>query len=307
MDITALSDFSLVAAHGGFGRASRATGRSKATLSRRVAELEARLGVRLVERGAHGLHLTEQGAALHARTQAPLAEIAAAAGEVGRADGRLSGRLRISAAVLFAHAHLGRIAADFALAHPDVEVEIIADDRMIDPVEDGFDIVIRANPRRDEKLVGRCFLRTERVAVAAPGVPIPENGETARAVIRAGEDGDAVWHLRHGGGARVLRPVPALRLSSLVMVRDAVLRGAGVAVLPRTMVEADLAAKRLVAWGAQDGVETELWALHVSRRFVGAKVRAFLRYLDKAFPDNAPADELASANASCGGPASGIF
>lgn len=298
MDIAALSDFNLVAAHGGFGRASRATGRSKATLSRRVAELEAQLGVRLVERGAHGLYLTEQGAALHARTEAPLAEIAAAAGEVGRADGHLSGRLRISAAVLFAHAHLGQIAADFALAYPHVEVEIIADDRMVDPIEDGFDIVIRANPRRDEKLVGRCFLRTERVAVAAPGVLIPENQGTTRAVIRAGEEGDAVWHLRDGAAARVLRPVPVLRLSSLLMVRDVVLRGAGVAILPRIMVEADLAAKRLVAWGAQEGVATELWALHVSRRFVSAKVRAFLRYLDEAFPNGASAVGFASADES---------
>ncbi len=298
MDFAALSDFNLVAAHGGFGRASRATGRSKATLSRRVTELEAQLGVRLVERGVHGLHLTEQGAALHARTEAPFAEITAAAEEVGRADGGLSGRLRISAAVLFAHAHLGRIAADFALAYPDVEVEIVADDRMIDPVEDRFDIVIRANPRRDEKLVGRCFLRTERVAVAAPGVLISANEETARAVVRAGDEEGAVWRLRDGGAVRVLRPVPALRLSSLLMVHDAVLRGAGVAILPRTMVEADLAAKRLVAWGAQDGMETELWALHVSRRFVSAKVRAFLRYLDKAFPSGTAADELASADAS---------
>ena len=284
MDISAIADFNLVAKHGGFRRASRASGRPKATLSRHVAELEAQLGTRLVERGAQGLRLTERGAALHARTQAPLAEIAAAAGDASRADGRLSGRLRVSAAVVFAHAHLGRVAANFSSAHPDVELDIVSDDRMVDPVEDGFDVVVRANPDRDEKLVGRCIARTERLVVAAPGVVQPRDGGTARVVGRVGETADSIWCLREGERVWTLRPSITLRLSSLLLVRDVVLRGAGIAVLPRTLVAHDLEAGHLVSWGAQDGVETELWALHTSRRFVGDKVRAFLRCLEETCP-----------------------
>ena len=75
MDLLALTDFNLVARHGGFGRAARATGRPKATLSRRVAELEAALGLRLLERGVNSLKLTEEGRALHQRTWALLAEV----------------------------------------------------------------------------------------------------------------------------------------------------------------------------------------------------------------------------------------
>ena len=78
MDLQALSDFDLVAAHGGFGRAARVAGRSKATLSRRVAELEQSLGVRLIERGSHSLRLTDEGRALHERTRGLLSEIAEA-------------------------------------------------------------------------------------------------------------------------------------------------------------------------------------------------------------------------------------
>ena len=283
MDISALLDFNLVVRHGGFSPASRASGRPKATLSRKVIELEAQMGVRLFERGAKGLRLTDAGAALHARTAGHFAEIEAAAGAIEREDGSLSGRLRVSAPVLFAHAHLGRIATEFSLAHPAVELFVVADDSIADLVEDQYDVVIRANPRADEGLVGRCFVRTDRVAVAAPAFPRAGNDERVRVVDRIGESTDAQWRLRDGSSLLTLQPDPMLHLSSLLMVRDAVLLGAGAALLPRTMIEEDLAAGRLVEWGVEEGVQTELWALHTSRRLVSDKVRAFLRCLDKTF------------------------
>ena len=81
-----------------------------------------------------------------------------------------------------------------------------------------------------------------------------------------------------------LRPEPVLRVSTLSMVRDAVVAGAGVALLPRMLVAEDIAAGRLLQWGKQEGPAVELWALHSSRRLVGAKVRAFLEVLEHAFP-----------------------
>src|SRR3954471_17054350 len=101
MDLNALKDFQLVATHGGFGKASRASGRSKATLSRRVADLEEALGIRLVERGTHTLALTDIGQLLLSRTEGPMHEVAEAiaAARDGLATPR--GRLRIAAPVLF--------------------------------------------------------------------------------------------------------------------------------------------------------------------------------------------------------------
>jgi DNA-binding transcriptional LysR family regulator len=146
MELKALSDFNLVAAHGGFGRASRVSGRSKATLSRRVAELEQSLGVRLIDRGSQNLRLTDEGRALHARTEGPLSEIAEAGEAVALGAATPRGRLRVSAPVVIAHVAFGRIAARFALAYPDVQLEIVAEDRKVDPVEDGYDLVIRVDP-----------------------------------------------------------------------------------------------------------------------------------------------------------------
>lgn len=285
MAIANLFDFVLVATHGGFGRASRATGVSKATLSRHVADLETRLGVRLIERGSGAIRLTEEGMALHLQAEGPVGEITDALEGVSSGKGDVRGRLRISAAVVFAHSHLGKIAAAYSIAYPDVTLELSADDRMVDPVQDGFDIVIRANPMPTDQLVGRCFLRTQRLAVAAPSFPQPKHGGTVRAVSRTFDEMNTSWRLRTRRGVKTLHVHSTLCYSSLLMVRDAVLAGAGAAILPRTLVAEDLASKRLVCWGEQDGVKTELWALHASRKLVSKKVRTFLHFLEQAFPD----------------------
>lgn len=294
MDLQALSDFNLVATHGGFGRASRISGRSKATLSRRVAELERSLGVRLIERGSHGLRLTEEGRALQERTAGPLSEISEAGEAVVLGASVPRGRLRVSAPVVIAHVAFGRIGARFALAYPEVQLEIVAEDRRVDPVEDGYDLVIRVDPSPDDRLVGRRFLNDERLVVAHPDLPLPRSDPDTRdarpvgAVVLSTTPADAIWRLRTGQATDiVLKPEPVLRLSSLLMVRDAAIAGAGAAMLPRLLVADDVAAGRLALWGVQAGPPVELWALQSSRRLVGAKVRAFLDMVEKAFPDRA--------------------
>lgn len=287
MDLDALADFNLVASHGGFGRASRASGRSKATLSRKVAELEQSLGVRLIERGAQTLRLTEEGHALHGRTEGLLAEIAEAGEAVTLGASTPRGRLRISAPIVFAHVTLSRIAARFALAYPEVQLEIVAEDRKVDLVEEGYDLVIRIDPSSDEQLVGRPFLKDERLIVAPPTMPRPTISENAstessvRAVLLSATPANVVWNMRTEKGRRiVLRPAATLRFSSLLMVRDAVLAGAGAALLPRLLVADDIAAGRLARWGRQEGPPVEVWALQNSRRLVSAKVRAFLNLME---------------------------
>ncbi|MBW4025478.1 MAG: LysR family transcriptional regulator [Proteobacteria bacterium] len=292
MDLEALTDFNLVAAQGGFSRAARFSGRPKATLSRRVAELEHSLGVRLIDRGTHTLRLTEEGRALHARTEGLLAEIAEAGEAVVLGASVPRGRLRVSAPIVFAHVALGRIGARFALAYPDVQLEIVADDRPVDPVDDGFDLVIRIDPAPDERLVGRRFLTDERLIVAAPDLPrLCVGGPTpvevpVGAVVLAAMPSNRLWRMRSAEGeALTLKPQPVLRLSSLLMVRDATVAGAGVALLPKLLVAADVAEGRLALWGVEDAPPVEIWALQSSRRLVGAKVRAFLDVIDQSFPN----------------------
>lgn len=293
MDLLALTDFNLVARHGGFGKAARACDRPKATLSRRVAELESSLGLRLFERGARALKLTQEGQALYERTAALLAEIDSAATEIALGGGVPHGRLRVSAPLLFSQTAMGKLAAGFALRYPAVRLEVTTEDRSVDMVEEGYDLVIRVNPAVDANLVGRILLRDRLVVVASPQLARPADGAAVPAVVRDAGNVAGAWRVRAAGGVEDIPFEPVLSLSSMIMVPDAVRAGVGAACLPISLVSHDLAAGALVHWGDVDGPEIALWALYPSRRLLSARVSAFLAYLKEAFPKGAP-EELAA-------------
>jgi DNA-binding transcriptional LysR family regulator len=292
MDLLALEDFNLVARHGGFGRAARATGRPKATLSRRVSELEKSLDVRLFERGAR-LKLTQEGHALYARTVALLTELEETTAAIAAGGEKPRGRLRISAPLLFSQTAMGKLAAAFAARYPDVLLEVTTEDRPVDLIEEGFDLVIRVNPKPDEALVGRIFLRDRLVVVAGPKVARPKGKAKVAAVVRGGGDAATSWSVTTKSGKSSIAIQPVLQLSSLVMVRDAVRAGIGAARLPISVVSQDLAKGTLVKWGDVEGPDILLWALYPSRRLLSARVSAFLDFLKEAFPNGTP-DELAA-------------
>ena len=292
MDFLALADFNLVARHGGFGKASRAAGRPKATLSRRVADLEASLGLRLFERGARALKLTEEGRALFERAGLLLTELEETAAAIASGGERPRGRLRISAPLLFSQTAMGKIAAEFCLKYPEVRLEVTTEDRAVDMIEEGFDLVIRVNPNPDESLVGRAFLRDRLVVVASPGLARPSADHPARAVVRSASD-RLTWEVKTSDGQEKIAVEPVLTLSSLMMVREAVRAGVGAGRLPVSLVSHDLAAGTLAHWGDVVGPDITLWTLYPSRRLLSARVSAFLDYLKHAFPTGTP-DELAA-------------
>jgi len=293
MDLQALEDFNLVARHGGFGRAARATGRPKATLSRRVSELESSLDLRLFERGARALKLTQEGQALYERTATLLSELDETAAAIASGGDKPRGRLRISAPLLFSQTAMGRVAAEFALQFPEVRLEITTEDRAVDMVEEGYDLAIRVNPAADESLVGRVFLRDRLVVVASPTLARPKDGSRVAAVVRSASDQISTWEVKTSTGKARIAVEPVLQLSSLIMVRDAARLGVGAARLPVSLVSHDLAAGTLVHWGDVDGPEITLWILYPSRRLLSARVSAFLDHLKKAFPLGTP-EELAA-------------
>ena len=287
MDLMTIADFNLVAAHGGVGRASRASGRPKATLSRKVADLEESLGVRLFERGARNLRLTEEGRALHERTSALLSEIAQVVEDVASGTRRPRGRLRVSAPALFSQLAMGRIAAGFAAACPDVRLQVTVEDRPVDLVEEGYDVAIRINPAPDEVLVGKRFLRDELLVVAAPSLqrPAASGSRVVPAVVLDSARDRPEWTMVDRPGEPPLTPDIVMRLGAMTIVRDAVLAGAGAALLPRSLVADDLRQGRLLCWGKALKDDTEIWVLYSSRRLLSSKVSAFVAYLGALFPN----------------------
>lgn len=293
MDLLALADFNLVARHGGFGKAARASGRPKATLSRRVAELEAALSLRLFDRGARQLRLTEEGRVLSERTGRLLVELEETATAMATCSETPRGRMRISAPLLFAQAVMGRLAADFVRAYPEIRLEIVVEDRAVDLVEEAYDLVIRVNPKPSETLVGRAFLHDHQVIVAAPSLPMPQDETRVPAILRGAMTGPGIWQIITTSGSISLPVQPVLAMSSSVMVRDAARMGAGVARLPLSLVSKDIADGRLVCWGDADSASSVLWALYPTRRLLSVRVRAFLDFLKAALPEGSP-DELAA-------------
>lgn len=284
LDINALLDFALVATNGGLGKASRASGRSKATLSRRISDLEEQLGVRLIERSARGLKLTEAGELLMARTEGPINEVAEAMTATRDGLSKPRGRLRVASPVLFSQLAMGRIAAEFCAAHPEVTLEVMAEDRMVDLVEEQIDVAIRVNPSPVSGLVGRCFAKDRLVVVAAPAIPVPPPG-VAKAVPSVVFSTFKPTHWTLDGGRLVLEPIPRITLSSFLMIRDAAVAGAGAALIPQSIAGEHLARGELVQWGTISNVEVALWVLHTSRRLPAPKVRAFVDFMCKRYPE----------------------
>lgn len=288
MNLDNLSDFLLVASHEGFAQASRASGRPKASLSRKVMELEAALGVRLLERSARAIRLTEEGALLFERTSGPMREIAETA-DVLR-DGRTQphGLLRVTAPILFGQMVMGRLAAKFAVAYPEVKLAITLEDREVDLVNEGYEVAIRVNPQTNSDLVGRCFSRDQVLMVSTPELkkrfsrPAHTAIRPVPVITRTSTSGSSTWQIAEPV-ANEIAVQEVLELPLFTMIRDAALTGLGAARLPNLIVAQDLAAGRLVSWGCATVQPAELWVLHTSRRLPSAKVKAFIGFLEAEF------------------------
>ncbi|HZG10312.1 MAG TPA: LysR substrate-binding domain-containing protein [Allosphingosinicella sp.] len=282
--LAAAEDFLAVAAHDGLRAASRVTHIPAATLSRRIRDLEQALGTRLLERGGNRLRLTEEGRYLVERAGPLIGELDDIRGEVADRGRLPRGTLRISVPSLFAQTRLSEIAAGFVGRYPDVTLHIDVADRFVDPLADGYDLVVRVNPAPDTELVGKCFLRSRMVIAAPAALPLPgSDDEEVPAVLMSTLAQLPVWEAEGEAGAVRFKPRPVMICSSMALVHQAALRGAGCALLPRWLVEDDIGAGRLTLWGEVPMRPVEAWVLHTSQRLTSPKVRAFVDALAAAY------------------------
>jgi DNA-binding transcriptional LysR family regulator len=285
LDVNALADFNLVVRHGGFGAAARASGRPKATLSRHIRALEDSLGLRLIDRDSHAFRLTDEGILLRSRTEGPLAELTEGVAALTHDRGPPSGKLRVSSPLMFGHLAMGAIAAGFVRRFSQIQLELTVEDRHVDLIDEGYDVVIRINPRPDSQLVGRCFHRDELLLVAPADLARPSDAETPVPTVRGSSAPDLQKRsVIDGNVERRVTLKTVLRLPSPLMVRDAVLAGAGLGILPRMLVSESLEQGILQDWGCLPDGQIELWALHASRRLTSARIEAFLDFLAEEMP-----------------------
>ena len=289
-DLNDLYYFTQVVEHGGFSAAGRALGVPKSKLSRRVAQLEEGLGVRLLQRSSRRFALTEMGQAYYRHCRAMVVEADAAEEVVAHSQAEPQGTIRLSCPVALVQSRVGPIVARFLAAHPRVRIHLEATNRRVDVIEEGFDIALRVRmpPLEDSGLIVKVLERHQGYLVGAPellgrlGRPrapadlatLPSLGMT-----RAGDRHS--WLLTDEGGASIeVAHQPRLITDDMVALRHAARAGIGIVQLPSLMLEEDLHSglleKILSAWTPPRGL---IHAVFPSRRGLVPAVRLLLDQL----------------------------
>jgi DNA-binding transcriptional LysR family regulator len=285
MDLNELLVFARVVQAGSFTGAAASLRMPKSTVSRKVSELEARLGAQLLQRTTRKLRLTEVGRAFFEHASRVVAEAEQAEQVVTRMQSAPSGLLRVTTPLNFPA--LGPILADFLARYPDVRVEVLSTDRRVDLVAEGYDVAVRAGALADSTLVARRIGSVERVAVASPGY-LRAKGAPRRPADLAGHDclvfsggrETNVWALQAAGRQVSVTVRARMVVNDFDLLRAAALAGSGVALLPLHACAEDLAAGRLErVLPTCNSPGTPLSAVYPGGRHPSPKVGAFVEVL----------------------------
>lgn len=248
MDIDELRTFVEVANAGGVSPAARRLGVAKSIVSRRLARLEAELGVQLLARTTRGAALTEAGITFRDHATRACAEIDAACDAI-RPGGALRGRLRIAAPLTFGPTHLAPVIAQMALQHPQLHVHAVYSDRFVDLVGEGFDCAIRVGYLADSNLVARRVGPLHGKLVASPAY-VEANGAPqtpdALAAHEALMQGTEAWKLSDGDRVLTVHPRGRFKADNGTALLAAAVAGLGIAWLPDGITAEHIAAGRLV-------------------------------------------------------------
>ncbi|MEX3955255.1 LysR family transcriptional regulator [Trinickia symbiotica] len=282
--------FAQVVEHGGFSAAERMLGISKSRLSRRVAELEASVGVRLLQRSTRKLALTEAGQLFYRHCQAMLSEAQAAMNAVQELRSSPRGTVRVSVPVTLSQILLSETLPEFLLRYPEIRVTIRVTNRVVDLYEDPVDVAlrVRSDPPDSANIVARPLWHTNQMLVASPtllsqNAPPLVPGDLAKfeTLDTPSADGRHVFNLIGPDGKRYVHEhEPRVITDDLATIREAVLAGVGIAALPEMMYGAAMRAGRMSpvmpGWTLPS---PKLYAAFISRQGMVPAVRAFVDFL----------------------------
>ena len=292
--IESLRAFTTVVEAGGFAAAARALGVSRSVVSKAVIALEGTLGAQLLRRSTRQVTPTEAGLAFHARSLRVLSEYDAAVASVGELRADPAGRLRVNAPMSFGTLHLADAVADYMGTWPGVHVELVLNDRFVDPIEEGFDVTLRIGaPQVFTSLVMRQIATIPLVLCASPayldahGAPAhPDELKRHRCLHYGWQESGNMWRLAGPNGERSYRIGCVMWSNNGEALRNAAARHAGIALLPTFIVGDALRQGRLRAllgdWAAPP---VALSVLHPRHRHASIKVRSFVDWLAARWRD----------------------
>ncbi len=270
-----------------FTQAAQSLGMQKSTVSRRIALLEERLGVRLLNRTTRKLRLTEVGQAYYERCRQIMLDFAEAEQAVMQLQQAPSGLLRITAPIEFGQLFLGRVLGEFMRQYPQISAEVELTSRDVDPLEEGVDIAIQVGQPRDSTLIARKLFESRRRLCASPaylaqhGTPRTVQELAGHRALHLPVDSPRHWPLL-GENIACQR---VLACNNITLAREAALAGAGIAALPVMISEAAVQDGELIELLPEARLPTgELYAVYPSGRFQAMKVKAFLDFLIASLP-----------------------
>lgn len=287
-----MSVFRKVVERGSFTVAAENLRMSNASVSKYVAALEARIGTPLLARTTRRISLTEAGRSYYARCVSILDDIEEAESSTGQLQTTPRGLLKVRAPVSLAAAHLGRTVADFMARFPEVTVELTLNDRFVDPTEEGFDVALRITGGvKAVPGAARPIARWARVLCASPaylaqhGEPksVPDLKRHNCVIYNRGQTPDE-WRFTGASAERMVRVAGSVRSNNAMVLREALLEGAGIGLLPSFLVAADVAEGSLrvplPGWVPEPRT---LYAVYPQQRHPPPKVREFVNFLARSF------------------------
>jgi DNA-binding transcriptional LysR family regulator len=293
--LRAMQAFVLVVDSGSFSRAARRLNIGQPALSKSIAQLEGRLGVKLLVRTTRGLSPTEAGLNFYERARRLIEEADEAELAARGAGAGLVGKVRVSAAVTFARIYLMPRLPEFLAQHPDLEMEVVLDDRNIDLVREGIDIALRMGNLADSSLTARRIARCRHIVLGTPayferaGLPTtPGDLASHEAVIYGQRSGGAVWPFQREGVELTVTLRGRLRISAAEGVRAAVFANAGIAITSEWMFAPEIANGAVKAvlqdWELPP---MDLWAAFPAGRTPTTKARTFAEFVEGVMQQSA--------------------
>jgi DNA-binding transcriptional LysR family regulator len=284
--------FTQVVTSGGFAAAAREMGLSRSAVNKLVINLENELGVQLLHRSTRVVTPTETGLAFHERCLEILANLAEAEQAITQLQEQPKGRLRVNAPMSFGIIHLAPAIADFLVHYPDLQVQLTLNDRFIDPIEEGFDVTLRiANPQPSASLIMHPLAPAERVLCAAPdylnrhGTPAHPAELRYHSCLHYGQLAvENQWVLITPNGEQTVTVNGVLCSNNGEVLRDAAVRGLGITLLPRFIVEQELQQGRLqIVLPDCHAPELLIHVIYPVNRHLSTKTRLFVSFLEERF------------------------
>jgi DNA-binding transcriptional LysR family regulator len=289
--LEAMDAFAKVVAAGSYAEAARRLGLTRSAVSKAVMELEQILGARLLDRTTRRVTPTEAGLAYYERVASILADVEETELQISRLHEEPRGVLKVNAPMSFGILYLGDAIAEFMARYPELRLELVLNDRFIDPLEEGVDVTIRIGSLSDSSLIARRLAPARRALVAAPaylahhGTPeTPADLVNHRCLAYGHMAAVHRWQLLQEGQVVNVQISAALCSNNGEVLRAAALAGNGIANLPTFLVGPDIAAGQLVpVLTATPPTELGIFALYAPNRYLAAKTRVFIDFLVSRF------------------------